>query len=90
MTLPRWGLLALLLVAVGFGVACGRDSASPGQGGEEKPRVLIVHSYDNGFRWTADQNDGIIEGLRRSGYSEDDIELRAFYMDTRVNFVTEE
>jgi ABC-type uncharacterized transport system substrate-binding protein len=76
--------LAILL----FG--CSADNAPLGQGGADKPRVLIIHSYDNLFRWSAQQNDGIIEGLKRSGYSENDYDLRVFYMDTRVNFLTDE
>jgi ABC-type uncharacterized transport system substrate-binding protein len=76
--------LAILL----FG--CSADDSPLGQGGADKPRVLIIHSYDNLFRWSAQQNDGILEGLKRSGYSSDDYELRVFYMDTRVNFITDE
>lgn len=83
----------VLIAVAGLAVllfGCSADDTPLGQGGGDKPRVLIVHSYDNLFRWSAQQNDGIIEGLRRSGYTEDDYELRVFYMDTRVNFLTDE
>lgn len=83
----------LLVAVVGLAIllfGCSADDSPLGQGGADKPRVLIVHSYDNLFRWSAQQNDGIIEGLKRSGYTDDDYELRVFYMDTRVNFLTDE
>jgi ABC-type uncharacterized transport system substrate-binding protein len=82
-------LFGLALIAV-FAAACDGDSTPLSQGGSDKPRVLIVHSYDNGFRWSAEQNDGIIEGLKRGGFDEDDYDLRVFYMDARVNFTTNE
>jgi ABC-type uncharacterized transport system substrate-binding protein len=82
-------LLGLALVAA-FASACDDSPAPLGQGGDDKPRVLIVHSYDNGFRWSAKQNEGILEGLKRGGFDEDGYDLRVFYMDARVNFVTNE
>lgn len=83
-------LAALLIVAV-VSLACSGERSPLGQGGSaEKPRVLIVHSYDNGFRWSAKQEEGIREGLKRGGYEEGSYDLRVFYMDTRVNFLTRE
>ncbi|MGE0058612.1 MAG: ABC transporter substrate-binding protein [Dehalococcoidia bacterium] len=86
-------LSRVLFVVAGLAIllyGCSADDSPLGQGGADKPRVLIIHSYDNLFRWSAQQNDGIIEGLKRSGYTEDDYELRVFYMDARVNFLTDE
>jgi ABC-type uncharacterized transport system substrate-binding protein len=85
--------IRILLALVGLALlifGCSADESPLGQGGADKPRVLIIHSYDNLFRWSAEQNDGIIEGLKRSGYPPDDYELRVFYMDTRVNFITDD
>lgn len=84
------GLLVPLLVFVLLGLGCGDDDPETGPNASAKPRVLIVHSYDNGFRWSADQDEGIRKGLADGGYEEDEIDLRVIYMDTRVNFITEE
>ncbi len=51
----------------------------------------MVHSYDEGFRWTAEQGKGIVEGLRQAGMHEGrEYELRVFVMDTRVKYTTPE
>ena len=84
-----WLLLSVSLFTA-FAIACDGESTQLGQGGTDKPRVLIVHSYDNGFRWSAKQNEGIIEGLKRGGHDEDEYELRVVYMDVRINFTTAE
>ena len=83
-------VVVVLLTLAGLAGACSGEDAPLGQGGSDKPRVLIVHSYDNNFRWSAEQNEGILEGLKRGGYAEEDFELRVFYMDARVNFVSHE
>jgi ABC-type uncharacterized transport system substrate-binding protein len=64
------------------------DTANPFP---QRQRVLIVHSYDEGFRWTAEQGWGIVEGLGEAGLREGrDYELRTFFMDTRVTHTTPE
>lgn len=87
---PRLLIGAASLLLVAAALACSEDGTSGDGTTLEKPRVLIVHSYDNGFRWTARQNEGIIAGLKAGGYDEEAYDLRVFYMDTRVNFVTQE
>jgi ABC-type uncharacterized transport system substrate-binding protein len=88
------GFLAapILLIALVAASGCSDDSppAPAETPANAKPRVFIVHSYDNGYRWTAKQQEGILQGLEEGGFKEDDYELRVFYMDTRVNFVTAE
>jgi ABC-type uncharacterized transport system substrate-binding protein len=50
-------------------------------------RILVIHSYDDGFRWTHEQQRGIVEGLRRSGLKQGvDYTMRVFYMDTRIDY----
>jgi ABC-type uncharacterized transport system substrate-binding protein len=83
---------AILLFASVAASGCSDDSppAPEETPADAKPRVFIVHSYDNGYRWTAKQQEGILQGLEEGGFEEGDYELRVFYMDTRVNFVTAE
>ncbi len=86
---PLMALLSVLLLALAMG-ACS-NSSSAGSSADAKPRVVIIHSYDGDFRWTAEQNQGILDGLARAGYKEgDQYDLRVFYMDTRLNFKTPE
>ena len=54
-------------------------------------KVLIIHSYHEGWNWNSDIEDGIMEGLYRQGYQEGtDYELQSFYMDTKVSYTTTE
>jgi branched-chain amino acid transport system substrate-binding protein len=82
-------------------VRVARYEVSPGSPGTiqyEKPswtapsrRVLVIHSYDEGWSWDQDVQRGIIEGLSRHGYILDrDYELKTFYMDTKVTYTTPE
>jgi ABC-type uncharacterized transport system substrate-binding protein len=82
-------------------VRVARYAVSPGSPGTiqyEKPswtapsrRVLVIHSYDEGWSWDQDVQRGIIEGLNRHGYILDrDYELKTFYMDTKVTYTTPE
>lgn len=41
-------------------------------------KILILHSYDEGFRWTSDQNDGILDRFAREN---DLYEIHVEYMD---------
>ena len=67
------------------------SSTQPSSSSAPAGRVLVVHSYHEGFKWTRDQGKGIIEGLRRMGYTESqDYELKPFFMDTRVTYTTAE
>lgn len=81
MTLVR--LTVLVLLAAALAACSGSSPASD----DPMRRVLIIHSYDDDFRWTHELNRGIIEGLERGGYREGrDYELRVFFMDTRVRY----
>ena len=82
-------------------VRVARYTVSPGLPGTiqyEKPswtapsrRVLIIHSYDEGWSWDQDVQRGIVEGLSRHGYMLDrDFALKTFYMDTKVTYTTPE
>jgi len=54
-------------------------------------KVLVVHSYHESWGWNQDIQNGIIEGLGRQGYTEgQDFELEAFYMDTKITYITPE
>lgn len=85
-------VFALVAVLAVVSAACAdggtADTAGPFP---ERQRVLIVHSYDEGFRWTSEQGRGIVEGLREAGLHEGrDYELRTFFMDTRITYTTPE
>lgn len=47
-------------------------------------RVLFVHSYSTRYFWSVLCNQGFLDGLYRWGYSEHDLELKAFWMDTKA------
>ncbi|MFN8584478.1 MAG: ABC transporter substrate binding protein [Dehalococcoidia bacterium] len=88
--LVRLGALLALGAAVAFLAACSdggtAETANPFP---ERQRVLIVHSYDEGFRWTSEQGRGIVEGLGEAGLREGrDYELRTFFMDTRITYTS--
>ncbi len=54
-------------------------------------KVLVVHSYHETWGWNQDIQNGIIEGLGRQGYTEGrDYEVKTFYMDTKVTYITPE
>ncbi len=81
-----------LVALLGLVVACA-DNGTPSTANPfpEKQRILVVHSYDDGFRWTAEQGAGIVEGLRAAGWREGlEYELRVFFMDTRVKYTMPE
>lgn len=44
-----------------------------------KPRILILHSYDQGYSWVKDVNTGIRRVLDKRG----DLTLRWYYLDTK-------
>ena len=82
-----FGLWMLVLLAV----SCSSTGPASTPEPTADTRVLIVHSYSNAFPWTARLNEGIIEGLRRMGYTDgQDYELQTFFMDTRVNYTSSE
>jgi hypothetical protein len=78
------GILVLFILFTGLGLAaCGTDSAPL--------KVLVVHSYHEKWGWNQDVQKGIIEGLHRQGYARDvDYQLKSFYMDTKVTYITPE
>jgi ABC-type uncharacterized transport system substrate-binding protein len=52
-------------------------------------KVLVIHSYHEGWTWNNDIEAGIIEGLNQQGYQQDtDYEIETFYMDTKVTYTT--
>lgn len=57
---------------------------------EPSLKILIINSYHEGMKYVEDElNDGIIEGLKRSGYQENmDYTLNTFWMDTKVTYTT--
>ncbi len=78
--------MTLLLVASLFSISCAQKSSSI-----PKLRVLVVHSYHESWGWNQDIQKGIIEGLSRRGYvEEEDYEVKTFYMDTKVTYITPE
>jgi len=84
----RWRILisiimALLMVISSCVVACSSESANL--------RILVVHSYHEGWGWNQDIQKGITEGLSRRGYVEEqDYQIKTFYMDTKVTYITPE
>jgi len=54
-------------------------------------RILVVHSYHKEWGWDQDIQRGIVEGLYRQGYRQnEDYEMEVFYMDTKVTYTTPE
>lgn len=94
---PRWsvirlGSLAALAALLAVFAACADgDVAGTANPFPKREQVLIVHSYDEGFRWTSEQGRGIVEGLREAGMREGvEYDLRTFFMDTRTKYTTPE
>ncbi len=78
-------LTAVLIISVGMAFGCDGETTVP------EFKVLIVHSYHEGWGWSQDVQQGIVEGLWRQGYIESqDYELQTFYMDTKVTYTTTE
>ena len=79
-------LVAILLLISGLGLfSCSNNGSKPAL------KVLIVHSYHEGWGWGQGVQRGIVEGLSRKGYTEArDYELKTFYMDTKVTYTTTE
>jgi ABC-type uncharacterized transport system substrate-binding protein len=93
-SLPRFArLLALtpLVALLGLAAACAdEDTPSTANPFSDRVHILVIHSYDEGFRWTAEQGKGIVEGLRQTGLQHLNYDLRVFFMDTRVQYTTPE
>ena len=54
-------------------------------------RVLVIHSYERGHVCGQPQHDGVLEGLREAGLEPGkDVEVSAFYMDTKRRHTTPE
>ena len=78
-------LVILSLLASAGLAACTGDVTMPSF------KVLVVHSYHEGWEWDQDIQKGIVEGLWRQGYTQSqDYELKTFYMDTKVTYTTTE
>ena len=79
-------MMTILLTASLFSASCTQKPSSI-----PKLKVLVVHSYHEGWGWNQDIQKGIIEGLSRQRYIEgQDFALKTFYMDTKVTYVTPE
>ena len=77
--------MILLLVASVSMTACAGGMPVP------ELRVLVVHSYHEGWEWNQDIQDGIVEGLWYQGHAQtEDYDLQTFYMDTKVTYTTTE
>jgi ABC-type uncharacterized transport system substrate-binding protein len=78
--------MILLLIASLFSISCDQKPSST-----PKLKVLVVHSYHESWGWNQDVQKGIIEGLSRQGYvEEEDYQIKTFYMDTKVTYTTPE
>lgn len=66
-------MLALLLMLVNAASATAADEGFPGR------KVLVVHSYDRGFAWTADIDDALQRALLPR-----QVQIRTFFMDTNL------
>ena len=90
---PRFVLIAAFLLAVGaLLVGCAEDDV-PGTANPfpERTNILVVHSYDESFRWSSEQGQGIVDGLDAAGLRQGlEYNLRVFYMDTRLRYTTPE
>lgn len=52
-------------------------------------KILVIHSYHEGWDWNSDIGAGIIEGLYRQGFEQSvDYDIDTFYMDTKVTYTT--
>ena len=76
-------LIALLMVISIIIPGCSTGSGNL--------KILLAHSYHEGWGWNQDIQEGIIEGLNRQGYIKgQDYQLKSFYMDTKVTYITPE
>ncbi len=67
-------VLVLLLMLVGAVPPSAADDGFPGR------KVLVVHSYDRGFAWTADIDDALQRALIPR-----QVQVRTFFMDTNLH-----
>lgn len=71
-------LTVVLLVFILLSCAGAQIVSSAADPDFTSRKVLILHSYDEGFKWTSDQNDGILE---RFGKEDGSYEFYIEYMD---------
>jgi PAS domain S-box-containing protein len=81
---PRLGraftpLLVLILIMVGQGASGQAAQSRIGSGTAAKSRIMVLHSYHQGYRWT----DSISEGLSLALADREDIELGFYYLDSQ-------
>jgi signal transduction histidine kinase len=76
-TLPLLLILLLLLTAASVTSAQGPVSSAPKA---SPPTILIINSYHDGYSWSDNETDGIIETLRKSG---EKTELHLEYLDSK-------
>ena len=80
-------LSAIILIASSICFsACAGTAEAPAA-----TKILVIHSYHEGWDWNSDIEAGIIEGLNQEGYESGvDYEMETFYMDTKVTYTTVE
>ena len=80
-------ILTILLIVFSLSFsACAGTVEAP-----TATKVLVIHSYHEGWNWNSDIEAGIIEGLYQQGYASGiDYEIETFYMDTKVTYTTVE
>jgi ABC-type uncharacterized transport system substrate-binding protein len=78
-------LVAIILIISSICLsACARTAEAPAA-----TKVLVIHSYHEGWDWNSDIEAGIIEGLAQQGFDQGvDYQITSFYMDTKVTYTT--
>jgi len=83
------GLLTVLLIVSSICLPACSGTTEPTTTPDIK--ILVIHSYHEGWDWNSDIEAGIIEELSQQGYAIDiDYEIETFYMDTKVTYTTAE
>jgi ABC-type uncharacterized transport system substrate-binding protein len=77
--------ILLIIFSLSFSACAGTVEAPTAT------KVLVIHSYHDGWTWNSNIEAGIIEGLNQQGYESGiDYEIETFYMDTKITYTTSE
>jgi len=81
--------IIFLILVVFYSSGCFDSDSGDDESGV---KVLVINSYHEGMRYVEeDLTVGIIEGLRRAGFSRDsEYCMKIFWMDTKVTYTTQE